>query len=110
MIIPLNSFTYSQHGSEKIQRNLESLSKVYNKENVPSVGLRNRPIVNLDKPQLDLNPKFIIDPSATRKVLVTPHRRNYKKIEKSSKFDEYKRKSLTMNNRNQFHNIGRRNK
>ena len=59
------------------------MSKVYNKENVPSVGLRNRPIVNLDKPQLDLNPKFIIDPSATRKVLVTPHRRNYKKLKRA---------------------------
>ena len=102
MIVPLNSFTYSKYESEKIQRKLESLGKVYNKENVPSVGLRNRPIVNLDKPLLDLNPKFIIDPSATRKVLVTPHRRKNKKIVKGSKFDEYKRKSLTMNNRNQF--------
>ena len=102
MIVPLNSFTYSKYGSEKIQRKLESLGKVYNKENVPSVGLRNRPIVNLDKPLLDLNPKFIIDPSATRKVLVTPHRRKNKTIVKGSKFDEYKRKSLTMNNRNQF--------
>ena len=54
----------------EVKKYKESLSKVYNKENVPSVGLRNRPIVNLDKPQLDLNPKFIIDPSATRKVLL----------------------------------------
>ena len=102
LLVPLNSFTYSKHGSEKIQRKLESLGKVYNKENVPSVGFRNRPVVNLDKPRLDLNPKYLVEPSATRRVLVTPYRRKNKKIVKGSKFDEYKRNSFTMNNRNKF--------
>lgn len=89
LLIPVNTFNYTKHGNEKIQRKLNSLGKEYNKENISSVGLRNRPILNLNRGEFNFNPKNIIDPSPTNRILVTPYRKKNKSVQKVSLFNRY---------------------
>ena len=44
----------------------------------------NRPILNLNRGEFDFNPKNIIDPSPTNRILVTPYRKRNKSVQKNS--------------------------
>lgn len=100
LLIPVNTFNYTKHGNEKIQRKLDSLGKEYSKENIPSIGLRNRPILNLNRGEFDFNPKNIIDPSPTNRILVTPYRKRNKSVQKNSLFNKYQTGKFKANDNN----------
>ena len=84
-----NSFRYQQK-TDRVKRYLASLSKEYNSNSIikPIGGFRNRPMVNLNRGDLDFNPVNLIQPSPTNRVMVTPYRRKSTLVKKINKFGE----------------------
>lgn len=88
---PTTSFRYQQK-TDKFKRYLVSLSKEYNQNSIikPIGGFRNRPMVNLNRGDLDFNPVNLIEPSPTNRVMVTPYRRKSTLVKKINKFGEFR--------------------
>ena len=83
---PVNLFNYKSHQSVKIQRELNSLSKTYNKDALIKQNIRNRPILNLERGEFDFSHQHIISTSPTNKVMVTPiHSKKYSHNNKYNK-------------------------
>ena len=69
---PVNLFNYKTHQSVKVQRQLHSLNKTYNKDTMPKQNLRNRPVLNLDRGEFDFTHQCLLSPSPTHKIMVSP--------------------------------------
>lgn len=95
LLISANSFSYPQKKSDRVQRTLNYMGKIFTKDNLQTTGFRNRPILNLNRGEFDFTPKNLVNPSCTRRVLVTaPSKRKH-----YSFFGEKKKKTLFENKR-----------
>ena len=83
---PVNLFNYKPHQSVKIQRELKSLGKTYNKDALIKQNLRNRPILNLERGEFDFSYQNVISTSPTNKIMVTSiHSKKYSHNNKCNK-------------------------
>ena len=83
---PVNLFNYKSHQSVKIQRELNSLSKTYNKDALIKQNLRNRPILNLERGEFDFSHQNVISILPSNKIMVTTiHSKKYSHNNKHSK-------------------------
>ena len=75
LLIPNNSFNYNSNRGEKVQRQLNFLSKTITPESIPDSGIMNRPTITF-KPQMELynlKAKDLLNPSKLNYIVsVTP--------------------------------------
>ena len=72
LLLPAKKPNFTSTSTNKLMKEISNMSKYMNQNKNTSISFLNKPIVNLKRKEFDFSPKYIIKPSPTNKVIVSP--------------------------------------